>query len=182
MYRAGDQRPAISVQGRPIGAFILSMIGGLFVLVGTILGYLLVTTGSYIPISTALIPALTAVTIVFGCLMWIAGLLMWLRPELHVVWGVVILVGAVASISGLYVGAAGLGLGIVGSVFGMIGGVLAIAWPQGSGALGGAAATSYRVCPSCGRWVTSTSAFCPFCGSPATIPPMRGEPTASPPP
>src|SRR5437867_2439286 len=149
---------------------------------GTILGSLLVSTGTLIGVSGSLFGALVAVTIVFGVLLFIASLLLYLRPEMHVVWGVVIIVTATASATGIFVGLAGLGLGIIGTAFGLIGGVFAISWRRGTGMKGLASTGApYRICASCGRSAPIASTYCPFCGAPAmaNMPPVRGEPPAS---
>jgi len=170
------------LEQRPTGAFILSLIGSLFVLVGAILGYLLVSTGSVGPISAGLVPALASVTVAFGTLMIIASTLLYLRPELHMIWGVIVLVLAIASTTGIFVGAAGLGVGVVGIAFGIIGGMFAISWRPGAGMPGfTSAGAPYRVCGHCGRSISVSFAHCPFCGAPAmtATPPARDEPSAS---
>jgi hypothetical protein len=170
------------LEQRPTGAFILSLIGSLFVVMGTILGYLLVSMGSVPPVVASLVPALVGVTLVFGGLMLVASFLLYLRPELHVVWGVLVLVLAVGSSTGIFVGGAGVGLGVVGIAFGIIGGMFAIMWRPGAGMPGfTSAAAPYRVCPGCGRSVSINFAHCPFCGAPAAMatPPARGEPSPS---
>jgi len=167
------------LEERPLTAFILSLLGGLFVVVGTGLGFVLYSSSPYGYVSE-LTGILVGVSIAFGILMLTMTMLLYRRPELHVAWGVTILVFASASITSVFSGYGGLGLGVVGMVLGIVGGAMAIAWRPGMGVLGmGAHSGAYRVCLTCGRMAPFGYAFCPFCGAPA---PAVNPPSPGPPP
>jgi hypothetical protein len=171
------------MQGRPVTAFILSLIGSLFVIMGILMGLVLYGQSVYYGYAGTLTVAFTGVSIVIALMMLIASLMLYVRPDLHVAWGVVVLVFAVGSFTSVFVGYGGFGLGILGMVLGIIGGALAISWQPGGAApaMGGPAA-SYRVCLTCGRMSPYGFAFCPFCGAPAPVvgPSVGGTPPTPP--
>ena len=161
---------------RPLNAFILSLLGSLFVLLGTILGFVL--SPGY-PVFYNLSIIFTGVSGFLGTVMLLASVMLYLRPDLHVAWGVTILVLSVASFTSAFTGYAGFGLGIVGMVLGIIGGALAIGWTSA----GATPAMPFRVCLACGRPSNYQFAFCPFCGAPAPVlspPPGMGLPRQPP--
>jgi len=166
------------LEERPLTAFILSLLGSMFVIVGTVLGYVLYSSSPYASIGE-LTSILASVSVAFGVLMLTMAVLLYLRPALHVAWGVTILVLASASITSVFSGYGGFGLGVVGMVLGIVGGAIAIAWHPGMGIPGmGAHSGAYRVCLTCGRMAPFGYAFCPFCGAPAPVvnPPSPGPP------
>ncbi len=184
MYRAikyarlDAQVGGIRVEERPLTAFILSLLGSVFVVVGTILGFVLYSMSAY-PYGGGITAILASVSVSLGILMLAMSVMLYLRPELHVAWGVTILVFAAASFTSVFSGFAGLGLGVVGMVLGIVGGSIAIAWRPGLGVTGMGAPPGYRVCLSCGRMAPFGYSFCPFCGAPA---PVVSPPTPGPPP
>ena len=160
-------------------AFILSLLGSVFVIVGTILGFAVYSSSPYASI-TSFMAILTGVSVALGILALLMTFMLYQRPELHVAWGVTILVFAAGSITSVFSGYGGLGLGVVGMVLGIVGGALAIAWRPGMGMPGMVgSAGAYRVCTSCGRMALFGYAFCPFCGTPQ---PAVSPPTPVPPP
>jgi len=165
------------LEERPLSAFILSLLGSMFVIVGTVLGFVL--SGPY-RLPGDLTTILASVSLALGILMLTMTMLLYVRPELHVAWGVTILVFASASITSVFSGYGGLGLGVIGMVLGIVGGSLAIAWRPGMGVPGMfGPAGAYRVCTTCGRMAPFGYSFCPFCGTPQ---PAVGPPTPAPPP
>lgn len=168
------------MQERPLTAFILSLLGSLFVIMGTIIGYLFYATNVYYPYPGGLTLAFTWVALIIGVMMLLASMLLYLRPELHVAWGVIILVFSVGSFTSVFATTAGFGLGVLGMVLGIVGGALAIVWRPGvamPGMAGGG--VPYRVCLSCGRMAPLGFPHCPYCGAPA---PVIGPTPAAPPP
>jgi len=160
-----------------LSAFILSLLGSMFVIVGTVLGFVL--SGPY-RLPGDLTTILASVSLALGILMLTMTMLLYVRPELHVAWGVTILVFASASITSVFSGYGGLGLGVIGMVLGIVGGSLAIAWRPGMGMPGMVGpAGAYRVCTTCGRMAPFGYSFCPFCGTPQ---PAVSPPTPAPPP
>jgi len=165
------------LEERPLSAFILSLLGSMFVIVGTVLGFVL--SGPY-RLPGDLTTILASVSLALGILMLTMTMLLYVRPELHVAWGVTILVFASASITSVFSGYGGLGLGVIGMVLGIVGGSLAIAWRPGMGMPGMVGpAGAYRVCTTCGRMAPFGYSFCPFCGTPQ---PAVSPPTPAPPP
>ncbi len=165
------------MEERPLAAFILSLLGSMFVIVGTVLGFVL--SGPY-RLPGDLTTILASVSLALGILMLSMTMLLYVRPELHVAWGVTILVFASASITSVFSGYGGLGLGVIGMVLGIVGGSLAIAWRPGMGMPGMVGpAGAYRVCTTCGRMAPFGYSFCPFCGTPQ---PAVSPPTPAPPP
>ena len=167
------------MEERPLTAFILSLLGSVFVVVGTILGFVLYSSSPYASVPD-LTGILAGVSVAMGILMLTMTMLLYRRPELHVAWGVAILVFASASITSVFSGYGGLGLGVVGMVLGIVGGAIGIAWRPGFGTAGlGAHSGAYRVCLTCGRMAPFGYAFCPFCGAPApaVAPPAPGPPS-----
>src|SRR3989441_10036810 len=114
------------LEERPLTAFILSLLGGLFVVVGTGLGFVLYSSSPYGLVSE-LTGILVGVSIAFGILMLTLTMLLYRRPELHVAWGVTILVVASASITSVFSAYGGPGLGFVGAGLGIVGWAKAIA-------------------------------------------------------
>lgn len=169
------------MESRPITGFILSLLGGLFIVLGTIVGIVLTPTYSppYYTMPSYYYPFLLT-SAVCGVLVLLAAAEMYLRPEYHAVWGIVSLVLSVAAIVGAITGYFAL-FGIVGVVFGTLGGATSIAWRSGGGsptALAGAA----RMCPGCGRYVPAATPYCAFCGTPAPVIRPPGAWTAQQPP
>src|SRR3989441_3366960 len=150
------------VEERPLTAFILSLLGSVFVIVGTILGFALYSSSPYASI-TSFMAILTGVSVALGILALLMTFMLYQRPELHVAWGVTILVFAAGSITSVFSGYGGLGLDVVGMVLGIVGGALAIAWRPGMGMPGMVGpAGAYRVCTSCGRKAPFVYSFFPL--------------------
>lgn len=156
---------------RPLNAFILSLLGGCFVLLGTIVGFIFAVTGSFPP--SSLVVPFTLVSTLLGSMILFASVMLYIRPDLHVAWGVAILVLSVGSFTTAFTGFAGFGVGIVGMVLGIIGGALAIGWTRG-GPVSAMPSSPFRVCLACGRPYHISFSFCPACGASAMAPPPGG--------
>lgn len=151
------------VPARPVAAFVLGLIGGIFIL----LGGLVILIGAPFPLGI-----FAVLGIVFGILVIVGSVVMFAQPNQHVVWGVIILVFSATSIIVF-------GGFIVGLVLGVLGGILGIAW-RPEGYLGGPVPTPqsfagpygvpvmpWRMCMGCGRWIAWTFNVCPLCGTAA---------------
>jgi len=164
------------LEERPLSAFILSLLGSVFIVVGSILGFAIYSQSGYLtPGNFTAIFA--GISVALGMLMFVITVMLYLRPDLHVAWGVTILVFAAGSITSILSGFAGFGLGVIGMVLGVVGGSIAIAWRPGMGHVGlGGPSGVYRMCASCGRTSPWGYTFCPFCGAPAPVvaPPTPG--------
>ncbi len=163
---------------RPITPFILSLLGGLFIIVGGLVGLVFFPYSYFYGTNVAFV----AVAISTGIVVLAGTAMLYVRPDQHLIWGVIIVVFSVMSIfswiGGLFGGF------FIGMVFGIVGGCLAIAWNPG-GTYGGAS-RMVRVCMGCGRYVPIGYPYCAFCGTPAPVwrPPVASpgqQPPTSPP-
>jgi len=138
---------------KPTAAFILSLIGGIFVLLGGILVMVR---------RTILIGGLSGVYriigIVWGILIIISAIMLNAQPAQHMTWGILVLVFSFLS----WFGARG-GI-IVGFILGLIGGILGIIWKLPVMQTTPAQPTITRICPNCGTVIGTDLKFCPHCG------------------
>ena len=169
------------MESRPVNAFILTLLGGLFILMGTLLGVVFAPTytyaGAYVP--TYYYPFLLS-SAISGVVVLLAAALMYVRPEMHVAWGVIALVLSVTSSIGAVTGYDAI-FGVVGIVLGAVGGAMSIAWRTTSG-FGPAPAGVLRLCTGCGRYIPMMYPYCAYCGTPAPTVHAPGMPAAGPPP
>lgn len=171
------------MEDRVATPFILSLLSGLFVLAGTVMGFVYLPSYSSYPygyVPNYFVPFLVTSGIC-GILILFGAYMLYLRPPLHVAWGVMILVLSVASVFSVVTGFYAL-FGSIGTIFGLLGGAMAIALRTG-GLLPAAAPGFVRLCPACGRYVPLAFPYCSYCGSPApTVAPTRpGIPPSNPP-
>ncbi|MGP8078785.1 MAG: DUF6114 domain-containing protein [Thermoplasmata archaeon] len=105
---------------RPVGAGVLTVIGGFFILVG---GLFVAALGVVFAIF-GLVSGFFLIGLLVGALTLIVGLLMLAVPSGHVVWGVLAIGLAVASVP------FALGGLILGFLLTLIGGILALVWKR----------------------------------------------------
>ncbi len=167
------------LENRPTTAFILSLLGGLFMVLGTVVAtaFMLDTTYYYTP---AYYYPFLLTSAVCGFLVLIAAAFLFKMPGLHMAWGIVVLVLSVTGTVGVLTGYFAF-FGAPGVVFGVIGGSMAIAWRPGA-ASPGAPVGFVRVCPGCGRYTPVAYAFCVSCGTPAPAVHPQAVGPATPPP
>ncbi len=105
---------------RPTAAFVLSLIGGIFILmVGILLGII----GFTLTIFVAGVGGILGIFgLVWGIIVILGSVMMYRNPEQHTLWGIIVLVFSIVS----WFGALG-GL-FIGFLLGLIGGILGIAW------------------------------------------------------
>ncbi len=127
---------------KPTAAFILSLVAGVFILLGggmmTMIGswlgnYGYGMMGRYVGSDGMMgtgygmmgfaLGAMGILGLIFGAIVIISALMLNSKPEQHSTWGSVIVLFSVLSIFGSAMGGFGVGL-----VLGLIGGVLAITW------------------------------------------------------
>jgi Family of unknown function (DUF6114)/zinc-ribbon domain len=138
---------------------ILAIIGGVFILLGGLLG---VAIGSALGILTfglagATVTLLGAVGVVIGLLTIVFAVLLSMHPANHTMYGALIVVFAIISWITAFGGF------FIGFLLALIGGILAltfkptvpVVWQQ----------PVQRVCPKCGRVVDPNVKFCPACGN-----------------
>jgi len=171
MDRSGlSGRPA----DRPVVAFVLSLIGGLFIVVGGLYG--LVLTGSYYYGYSVSYVLFGVLGLVCGVGVLFGAALVYVVPRQRVAWGVVIIVLGVASLFSFTAGM--FGGFFIGMVLAILGGSLAIAW-RPSGTIG---FEDYRTCLACGRHVRAEFPVCPYCGTRAAAAGSRSFPPSPPSP
>jgi len=142
----------MSSNDKPTAAFVLSLIGGIFVLLA---GFIVGVIGAIATFFVAGIGGIFGLLgMLWGIMMIIGAVMLYRSPDQHTGWGIVILVASILS----WFGSAG-GL-VIGFLMGLIGGILGIIWHP---------ATIFRpmatrICPYCGRVLREESKFCQHCG------------------
>ena len=115
---------------KPTAALVLSLLGGIFVLIGGLfqafIGDLISSLGVATGATNATgvgstIGILGIVGIVFGIVMILGGVMMYARPKTHVMWGVIVLIlsiisFATSSFGGFFIGFL---LGLIGAILGL---------------------------------------------------------------
>lgn len=153
---------------KPTAAFVLGLIGGIFMLISGIL----VTVGlSFLLSGAGLVFGL--VGLIFGLIVLVGSVMLYQNPQSHTMWGVIILVLSIVDLPGVW------GFGI-GSLLALIGGILALVYkpamamgampppmmsssmPMGSPPMGGAMGTT---CRNCGASIPAGATRCPSCGA-----------------
>ena len=150
-----------AVKSYPGTAFVLSLIGGIFILLGglveaAIFAALGTAVISIFPGLGALLIALAVIALIFGLIIIIGAIMLRSKPESSKMWGAIILVLAIISL----VGGGGF---FIGFILALIGGILALIWhppPQAQAAWGQPAPPM----------------------APSTPPGWGGQPPAAPPP
>lgn len=107
---------------KPTAGFVLSLIGGIFILLG---GLLWISVGAIIGSlglgDFGLGPTLLgAVGVIMALLVMIGGVMMYMRPQQHLMWGVIVLVFTLVSVPFSFFGL------LIGFILGLIGGILGI--------------------------------------------------------
>jgi hypothetical protein len=148
----------------PSGAYILTLVGGIFVLLG---GLGLSTVGAVLTFFAFGLGGIIGILgIIWGILLIYAATRLKSNPGQHGTWGALIVLFSLLSWFG------GLGGFLIGFLLSLIGGILAIVWnptsisppttyqptPQNSG----------RFCSNCGSMVSQETKFCPRCGKQLT--------------
>ena len=164
---------------KPVAAFVLSLIGGVFILLAgaseLYTGYL----GATLVLPSGLdiwIALLGLIGVALGVLAITFSVLLFQAPEHHVLYGALIVIVAALSVLSYW------GF-IVGLVLGIVGGALAIGWtpyrvpvggygfsPPGPSPYpiypgSGLGSGAHRVCLRCGMVVAPDVKFCPHCGN-----------------
>jgi len=143
---------------RPTAAFVLSLVGGVIILVtGVLVGVIFLVVGTYLggplflSVFWGLLGILIGIPIILGAVM------LYVNPKNHTAWGVVVIVFSLAS----YV-TASLGGFVIGLLLGLIGGILGAIWNP--------VASNYqrspltRACLNCGRIMDNDAKYCSNCG------------------
>ena len=144
---------------RPTAAFVLSLVGGMIVLVtGVLVGVIFLVVGTYLggplflSVFWGLLGILIGIPIILGAVM------LYVNPKNHTAWGVVVIVFSLASYM-----TASLGGFVIGLLLGLIGGILGAIWNP--------VASNYqqlpltRACLNCGRIMDNDAKYCSNCGN-----------------
>lgn len=105
---------------RPVGAGVLTIVGGFFIIVG---GLLFALIGAFFAL-LGFHSGIFLLGLLVGFLTLIMGVLMIAVPSGHTVWGVLAVVLSIASLP------VALGGFIIGFLLALLGGVLAIRWKR----------------------------------------------------
>lgn len=140
------------VSEKPETPFVMSLIGGIFVLVDGALGFMFAVRFGNWPMwiwnfqnsEYVLGPS----GIILGIVIIVAATLAYKNPRQNMIWGPIIVIASLLSFFLI------LGGYIVGFIFGLVGGILFLVWEP---------AKSKR-CVRCGRQIGLESVFCPYCG------------------
>src|SRR5256884_7419557 len=110
---------------KPTAAFVLSLIGGIFILLVAIVVMALASVIGSLMLIGGGDPNLAylygAVGLIFAILVLVGAVMLWMKPQQHVMWGVVVLLFSLFSIittGGFF----------IGLILGLIGGILGVAW------------------------------------------------------
>jgi len=117
----------VELSEKPTAAFVVSLIGGIFILLGAIFMMVLSSIlGSFaigvgVGAAASLLIIYGAVGLIFAILVMVGAVMLWMKPHSHVAAGVIILLFSLFSlISG--------GGFIIGMILGIVGGILGIVW------------------------------------------------------
>jgi ribosomal protein L40E len=147
---------------KPSAAYLLSLIGGIFVLLGGIV------TAAIGAIFTAFIGGIGGLFgvlgIIWGVLIIVFAFRLNSDPASHSTSGALIIVFSLLSFLG---GAGGF---IIGFLLALIGGILGITWnPQTQATMAPpapmASMAGMKYCASCGTQMAASATFCPKCGA-----------------
>lgn len=131
----------MSVEGKPVAPFILSVTAGVLILLGAVVmsmftfGVTNLMTGMMSSMQGGMgmtgmmmnfAPILTILGLASGSAVTLGSVMLYARPLENQVWGAVILAFSIMSILG------GLGGFLVGMILGVVGGSLALSWKPGT--------------------------------------------------
>ena len=108
------------MQQKPTTAFVLALIGGVFILLG---GLLVLAIGAFLAVfGFGFSLVFGVIGMASGILVILGAVMMYVQPRQHVAWGIIVLVFSILSVLGALAGF------VVGLVLGIIGGALGIGW------------------------------------------------------
>ena len=124
----------MSTQARPSIAFMLSLIGGIFIVLGSLFSFLMYSfwetwgwgmmgpwmMGGY-GFPYGFMWGFSLVALVAGLIVIVGGIMLQARPEEHMLWGILVLIFSIVS----FVGMGGF---MIGALLGIAGGALALSW------------------------------------------------------
>ncbi|GBC68984.1 hypothetical protein HRbin01_00674 [archaeon HR01] len=136
---------------KPTAAFVLSLIGGIFVIIGGLIGALIGATLTFFIGGVGGIFGVLG--IIWGILIIIFAILLYNNPSQRVAYSVLIIIFSVLS----WIGA--IGGFLIGFVLGLVGGILGLVHGPGE-------SEQIRICLNCGSQIQDrNTSFCPHCGN-----------------
>lgn len=156
---------------KPTAAFVLSLIGGILILIGGLL-YAIVGAycGAFISMFESIAPGamglgalifvMMALGVIFGIIVIVGSAMIYQAEPSKVKTGSILVI--IFSILSLFT--AGSGGFIVGFVLGLIGGILGLVWKPSAPSALPAPSPSVRICPNCGAQIDASYNVCPYCG------------------
>jgi len=136
----------VELSEKPTAAFVVSLIAGIFILLGAIvmmalssmLGGLALGVGAGAAAGIVLIYGV--VGLIFAILVLVGAVMLWMKPQSHVAAGVIILLFSLFSI----ISTGGF---FIGLILGIVGGILAIVWKPPAPMAPGMMQPMPRACP-----------------------------------
>lgn len=105
---------------KPTGAFVLSLIGGIFIILGALVWLVIGAMLAFFPTFGMGVTVLGVVGLLFGLIIIIGGVMMYTKPEQHVMWGAIVLILSIVSIPFSFAGL------IIGFILALVGGILGL--------------------------------------------------------
>ncbi len=106
---------------KPTAAFVLSLIGGIFVILGGLLWVSIGSVLSFLSLDIGLNATVMGVIgLIFGLIMIVGGVMMYVKPPQHVMWGAIVLILTIVSIPFSFAGI------VIGFILALIGGILGL--------------------------------------------------------
>ncbi len=143
------------VEEKPTTAFVLSLIAGIFIVIGALVFMSIGAIFSWVPVAGLAVFLYGLVGLLWGVLVLIGAFMMYSKPDQAKTGGVMVLIFSILSIFGA---AAGL---VIGFILGIIGGALGIAWSPKKRV----EEEEKRTCLNCGRLYPVKYTHCPYCGA-----------------
>jgi len=141
----------LSDNGKPTAAFVLSIIGGIVVI---LVSFFVMILGAVLTFFAERIGGLFGFFgVIYGTFMIIGAIMLWYSPRNHIGWSLVILIASILSWLGSFGGL------FIGFILGLMGGILGIIWQPTR-----TKTQIIRICPHCGRIIKFSSKFCQYCG------------------
>lgn len=105
---------------KPTAAFVLSLIGGIFLILGALVWFVVGAMFAFFPTLGLGFATLGAIGFVLGIIVILGGAMMYMKPEQHVAWGAIVLILSIVSIPFTFAGI------IIGFILTLIGGILGL--------------------------------------------------------